>query len=1570
MPNFRSLPLPSSITPASRSHFRLFLAILLAFVLLSAGSLQSFAQGSKRKSLYDPIEERDRDRPDKRSDWMMRGRTAPKGQSAAALRLRAHQQKMTMRAARAAAIKAGTVTPGIITPWVPLGPAPLVSDQDYYLSVTGRSTAIAIDPSDATGNTVYIAGASGGVWKSTNAAATVAANVTWTPVTDQQASLTAGAVSVKSDGSVVLVGTGEPDNAIDSYYGVGILRSTDKGSTWTLIPSSDSGAHSFAGIGFTKFAWLPSSNTVVAAAADAFKGDQEALLASNAALGMYRSADGGQTWTYEQPTDGILPYFSATDVTYNATAGKFFASIQYHGVYSSTNGTTWTRLTTQPDPTNLSLANCPTTTNFNNITCPLYRGQLTTVPGRNEMYFWYVDGSDDDYGIWQSTNGGTSWKKIDETGITSCGDTNGGCGTDQAFYNLEISAVADGTATDIYAGAVNLFKCKLASGATTCSTLDPNLPNSWLNLTHVYGCSTIANVHPDEHGLDFMVVGGKDIMYFGNDGGVYRALNGFTGLDIGACNSPGTNQFDDLNATMGSMTQFVSFSVHPTDQNTVLGGTQDNGSPASSTATTSSQFLTVLGGDGGYNAINPTNPLEWLASLPDSEIVICEDGIGCNDNTFDYLASPDVLGNIDYGAFYTPFILDPQNSGEVLIGTCRVWRGDTATGTFTSLSPDFDTDGITDYCQGNEINQVHGLAAGGPLDANGFSNVVYAVTFGYGPLYSVPVLGGNVWATTNAATTEMTNVTGSINPNGYALSSVTIDKSDATGNTAYVGVMGFGTPHVWKTTNAGTSWTDWSGSASTVLPDAPVNDLLVDTQTAQIYAATDVGVFVSSTTTASWAEVGTASAPGATGYLPNVPTSALRMFNSGSVKKLRVSTYGRGIWEYSLPAVPDFTNAISNSPQTVFPTQTATFNGTLTSIDGYNSSVHLSCTGTTPSTCTLNPTQQTPTAGGATYTLTAGGAAGDYSFNAHAVGTDSNTTTHDAPVVLHVVDFALTSPSPNTLTVIPGGTSSQSTFVVSALGSFAGMVTLTCPTGLPTGTACVFSPSATVSPTLSTPVTVTLTVTASSSTALGSSTVTLSATTAGAPAAKTKTFTLQVNSPPPDFTLAVTATPATTVAGTNVTWSGTLTAVNGYNHNVTLSCTAGSTPVPGTCSFSPNPVLPTSGGAAFTVTVGSSTDGTYSFNIQGVGTDSTTHSQAVSLTVNGTFTVPPTLTNPTSANPGQATTTTMQLTPSGGSTFTTSVSYSCSGLPTGATCTFNPASPLASGSSATNVMLTVNTAGPFSGTAGSNVRGQTTIKRKAQNQNPRLWLPLTLPLAGVVFVGLAGRKISRRYKIVGLCLTLALALIMVACGGGSGSSGPPPVTISPTSAQVQLGGTQQFTASTTVTWSSTGSGSVNASGLYTAPTTGTTPLSATVTATPTSGTATSASVTIPAVSVSVTPGTQSTLFPSNLGAGEPVQQQQFTATVTNDSSNTAVNWAISAGGTTDTITNAGLYTAPNSVPSGPVTITATSQADGSKVGNATVNIQTPTPAGTYPITVTVIEGTVTKTTTFNLVVAN
>ena len=118
---------------------------------------------------------------------MMHGRGAPRDASAAELRLRAYRRKLAMRTARQASEKGGSTGDGSAisesktaaalgeapegsTAWVALGPAPLISDQNIYGAVAGRVTAVAIDPSDATGNTVYVAGAAGGVWKSTNAA--------------------------------------------------------------------------------------------------------------------------------------------------------------------------------------------------------------------------------------------------------------------------------------------------------------------------------------------------------------------------------------------------------------------------------------------------------------------------------------------------------------------------------------------------------------------------------------------------------------------------------------------------------------------------------------------------------------------------------------------------------------------------------------------------------------------------------------------------------------------------------------------------------------------------------------------------------------------------------------------------------------------------------------------------------------------------------------------------------------------------------------------------------------------------------------------------------------------------------------------------------------------------------------------------------------------------------------------------------------------------------------------------------------------------------------------------------
>jgi len=100
-----------------------------------------------------------------------------------------------------------------------------------------------------------------------------------------------------------------------------------------------------------------------------------------------------------------------------------------------------------------------------------------------------------------------------------------------------------------------------------------------------------------------------------------------------------------------------------------------------------------------------------------------------------------------------------------------------------------------------------------------------------------------------------------------------------------------------------------------------------------VYVGTDVGVFASSTASPNWTEVG--PSPGQNGFLPNVPVTALKIFHAGATKLLRASTYGRGLWQFPLTTAANFQVAVPDPIQTVFFSQTAVFNGALTSLNGY-----------------------------------------------------------------------------------------------------------------------------------------------------------------------------------------------------------------------------------------------------------------------------------------------------------------------------------------------------------------------------------------------------------------------------------------------------------------------------------------------------------------------------------------------------------------------------------------------------------------------------------------------------------
>jgi hypothetical protein len=266
-----------------------------------------------------------------------------------------------------------------------------------------------------------------------------------------------------------------------------------------------------------------------------------------------------------------------------------------------------------------------------------------------------------------------------------------------------------------------------------------------------------------------------------------------------------------------------------------------------------------------------------------------------------------------------------------------------------------------------------------------------------------------------------------------------------------------------------------------------------------------------------------------------------------------------------------------------------------------------------------------------------------------------------------------------------------------------------------------------------------------------------------------------------------------------------------------------------------------------------------------------------------TFTLS-TPTTPATALSGQSTTSTFTVTPTGGAAkFAANVTFACNGLPDATvTCNFST-NPILAGASATNETLTIKTAGPNSGTVSPQ-------QRKAENRSP--WLPLTLPLAGIVMVGLAGRKMSKHSAIAGLCVSLVLLGLLVACG----SSNPPvTISVSPTAATVFASGptgdgwppqtatftpTVTNTSNTAVNWSltpATNGGSITSGGVYTAPTAAAgLPGSVTVTATSQADTTKTAMATV-TITPTTVPGSYSLTVTATEG---PTQNTSSSFTLT------------------------------------------------------------------------------------------
>jgi len=369
---------------------------------------------------------------------------------------------------------------------------------------------------------------------------------------------------------------------------------------------------------------------------------------------------------------------------------------------------------------------------------------------------------------------------------------------------------------------------------------------------------------------------------------------------------------------------------------------------------------------------------------------------------------------------------------------------------------------------------------------------------------------------------------------------------------------------------------------------------------------------------------------------------------------------------------PDFSISATPATQSVTAGNSTSYTVTLSAIAGFTGSVSLSVGGLPSGASGSFSPASVSGSGTATLTVSTSSSTPAGSSPLTVTGT-SGSLTHSASVTLTVTvpppDFTL-SGSPGSQSAVAGNSATYSAGV-SPLNGFTGSVALTV-SGLPSGATGSFSP-ASISGGSGTS---TLTVSTSTSTPAGTFNITIKGSSGSLSHAVSVTL---VVTPAPDFSLSVSPATQSVTVGGSATYTASVSALNGFTGSVTFSVTG----LPGgaTASFSPASVSG-SGSSTLTVATTSSTaTGSSTLSITGTS-GALTHSATATLTVNPVavpdFSISATPASQTVTS-GNSTTYTVKVGALNG--FSGTVSLAASGLPAGATASFNPASISTSGSS-------------------------------------------------------------------------------------------------------------------------------------------------------------------------------------------------------------------------------------------------------------------------------------------------
>jgi photosystem II stability/assembly factor-like uncharacterized protein len=673
-----------------------------------------------------------------------------------------------------------------------------------------------------------------------------------------------------------------PTNPAILYIGAaqgGVWKSIDGGASW--VPLTDTQCSLAMG----SIAIDPVNPQILYAGTGElhFSGD------SYYGCGILRSIDGGASWTqmgasvFDFTTGGARVSRVAIDPTSAGSAGSTLVyAATSSGLFRSTNsGLTWTQ----------TLAGIATDVVIDPVDPRILYSAIGATSGSNQN------------GVYKSTDRGATWTPL----------TSGFPGGNTGRIAL---AIAPSSPSTVYAAIQDAFGgggsdgqllgiyrtidagatwARLAASGADCASqcwYDLFLAVDPLDAAVVYfggvllyrsddGGALFRNItrsiHVDQHTIAFDPTNPSTV-FVGNDGGIFRTQNR-------------GGSWTSLNTNLAITQFYAGVSAHPLDPNVVLGGTQDNGTLEFGGTTT---WAVALGGDGGYTAIDYIDPTRAWAETqwsPNSGFSGPRLRIGAAG-----FGPPMVTGinTAEPALFIPPLVMDPVNPDILYFGTIRLYRTTNSGNLWTSLTNDLS----------KGTGRVSSIAPA-PSDPS----VVYVGTN-----------DGNVHVTRDSGATFTLRITGLPN---RAVTDIAVDGDDAA--TATLTMSGFGTGHVFRTTDYGVTWSDASGN----LPDLPVNAALTHPGLGtDLYVGTDLGIFRSTNSGGSW----TPFNPG----LPNV--AVFDLIYSSTTGIAVAATHGRGVFAFrpvvaaSLVVAPD-TIAFTSLEDSVHVSATA-FDSTGTAIGG------------------------------------------------------------------------------------------------------------------------------------------------------------------------------------------------------------------------------------------------------------------------------------------------------------------------------------------------------------------------------------------------------------------------------------------------------------------------------------------------------------------------------------------------------------------------------------------------------------------------------------------------------------